>query len=206
LRTLIVAAHPDDEVLGCGGLVLKLNKKQEIFSLVLTKGGRENPILTDKVAEFLGFRNHWQLDFPDNKFDTLPLIEIIRAVEKIKTEIKPDIIFTHFEHDLNKDHRLTYEAVETATRPMAGESVRELFSFEIPSSTEWKFPNVFAPNWFVDISDTIEDKIKAFQMYDTEVRDYPHPRSPEAMRTIAKRWGILSGLNSAEAYLLVRKV
>jgi len=206
VRYLIVAAHPDDEVLGCGGTALKLFKKQEVYCLVLTRGGREKPISTDEVSKFMGFKGHWQLRFPDNCFDTIPLIEITQEIEKIKKEIKPQVVFTHFEHDLNKDHRITYEAVATATRPMAGETVRELYSFEIPSSTEWKFPNVFAPNVFIDISDTLEKKIKAFSMYESEVREFPHPRSPEAMRVIAKRWGVLSGLKCAEAFLLVRKI
>jgi len=206
VKTLIIAAHPDDEVLGCGGTVLKLAKKQQIYSLVLNKGGREKPILTDKVSDFMGFTKSWQLDLPDNRFDTVPLADIVKIVEDVKNEIKPDVVFTHFEYDLNKDHQLTYQAVLTATRPMAKETVKELYSFEIPSSTEWKFPNVFAPNVFIDISDTIEKKIEAFKMYETEVRDFPHPRSPEAMRVIAKRWGILSGLKCVEAFYLVRKV
>lgn len=206
MKTLIIAAHPDDEVLGCGGTVLKLAKKQQIYSLVLNKGGREKPILTDKVSDFMGFTKSWQLDLPDNRFDTVPLADIVKIVEDVKNEIKPDVVFTHFEYDLNKDHQLTYQAVLTATRPMAKETVKELYSFEIPSSTEWKFPNVFAPNVFIDISDTIEKKIEAFKMYETEVRDFPHPRSPEAMRVIAKRWGILSGLKCVEAFYLVRKV
>jgi LmbE family N-acetylglucosaminyl deacetylase len=154
----------------------------------------------------MGFKDFWQLDFPDNRFDSVPQIEITKEIEKIKSEINPQVVFTHFEHDLNKDHRITYESVSVATRPMAFESVKELYSFEIPSSTEWKFPNVFAPNVFIDITDTIDKKIQAFSMYETEVREFPHPRSPEAMRTIAKRWGVLSGLKCAEAFLLVRKI
>uniref|UniRef100_A0A6M3IXF3 Putative N-acetylglucosaminylphosphatidylinositol de-N-acetylase n=1 Tax=viral metagenome TaxID=1070528 RepID=A0A6M3IXF3_9ZZZZ len=205
MKTLIIASHPDDEILGCGGTTLKLMKKQQIYSLVLNQGGRDKSIFTNKVSDFMGFTKSYQLDFPDNRFDTVPLADIIKAVEGVKNEVKPDAIFTHFEHDLNKDHQLTFQAVLTATRPMRGETVKELYSFEIPSSTEWKFPNVFAPNVFIDISDTIEKKIKAFGMYGSEVRPYPHPRSPEAMRIIAKRWGILSGLKCAEAFYLVRK-
>jgi LmbE family N-acetylglucosaminyl deacetylase len=202
LKTLIVSAHPDDEILGCGGMALKLT---DCYSLVLNKGGRENAILTDKVAGFMGFKGHWQFDFPDNKFDTVPLLEIIRVVEGIKNEIKPQVVFTHFEHDLNIDHKLTYQAVMTACRPIAGESVKEIYSFEIPSSTEWNFPRIFAPNIFVDIENTIDKKIEAFKMYESEVRNFPHPRSPEALRVIAKRWGVVSGLKAAEAFLCVRQ-
>jgi len=205
MRILIISAHPDDEVLGCGGTILKLSKNQEVFSLIFTKGGRGNPISADKAAKFMGFHKNWQLDYPDNKFDTVPLIDLIKEIEIIKNQIKPQAIFTHFEYDLNQDHKLIFQAVMTATRPVGGESVREIYSFEIPSSTEWKFPNVFAPNVFIDISDTIEKKIEAFKFYESEVREYPHPRSPEAMRVFAKRWGILSGLGCAEAFLLVRK-
>jgi LmbE family N-acetylglucosaminyl deacetylase len=106
---------------------------------------------------------------------------------------------------LNVDHRLTYQAVLTAARPMAGETVREIYSFEIPSSTEWNPPRIFAPNVFIDIEDSIEKKIEAFKMYETEVREFPHPRSPEALRVIAKRWGVISGLKFAEPFILVRK-
>jgi len=202
MKTLIVSAHPDDEVLGCGGLALKL---KDCYSLVLNKGGRENPIFTDKVAQFMGFKRHWQLDFPDNRFDTVPLLDIVQEIEKVKNELRPQVIFTHFEHDLNIDHRITFEAVMTAFRPISGDSVKEIYSFEIPSSTEWKFPLIFAPNVFIDIEDTIEKKIQAFQLYDSEVREFPHPRSPEALRVIAKRWGVVGGLKCAEAFILIRK-
>lgn len=201
MKILIISAHPDDEVLGCGGTSLKY---KEVYSLVLSKG-RDNQITTDKVAEFMGFQKHWQFDFPDNKFDTVPLLDIVEVIEKIKNEIKPQIVFTHFEYDLNIDHKITYQAVITATRPIAGESVREIYSFEIPSSTEWNSPRIYAPNVFVDIEDTIKKKIEAFCMYESEVRSFPHPRSPEALRVIAKRWGVVSGLKCAEAFLLIRK-
>jgi len=202
LKTLIVAAHPDDEILGCGGTALK---QKDCCSLVLNKGGRENSISTEKVAKFMGFKEHWQYDLPDNKFDTVPLLDIIQIIEKVKNELRPQIVFTHFEYDLNIDHKITYQAVMTACRPLAGEPVKEIYSFEIPSSTEWNFPRIFAPNVFVDIENTIEKKIEAFQLYDSEVREFPHPHSPEALRVIAKRWGVVSGMKSAEAFLLVRK-
>jgi LmbE family N-acetylglucosaminyl deacetylase len=125
--------------------------------------------------------------------------------EGVKNEIKPEVVFTHFEHDLNIDHKLTYQAVMTACRPMFGESVKEVYSFEIPSSTEWNFPRIFAPNVFVNIEETLEKKIEAFKMYESEVREFPHPRSPEALRVIAKRWGVVSGMKAAEAFLLIRK-
>jgi len=148
-------------------------------------------------------------DYPDNRFDTVALIDIIKTIEKVKEEVKPDIIYTHHYGDLNIDHRITFDAVMTAARPVQGESVKEIYSFEIPSSTEWYFSstkNYFMPNVFMDISETIEKKLQALKEYKSEVRQFPHPRSPEAIKSIAKKWGSNSGLKYAEAFCLVRLI
>ena len=218
---LIIAAHPDDEILGCGGTIARLNKEgYKITTLILGEGissrddvrdvkKREKDILELKeVAKrantMLGIREVFFHDFPDNRFDTVPFLDIVKVIEKIKNKIKPDIIFTHYEKDLNIDHQITYRAVITATRPLKGESVKEIYSFEVPSSTEWSCPLSFSPNVFYDISETIDIKLKAIEEYKTELREYPHPRSLEGVKLIAKNWGMKVGLEYVEAFKLVR--
>jgi LmbE family N-acetylglucosaminyl deacetylase len=225
-RILIVAAHPDDEILGCGGTIIRrINEGDEVYSLVLGEGitsryqkrilGEEVKLKElhdsyNKVCKFMGFKNWWLYKFPDNRFDSVDLLDIVKVVESIKEELQPEIVYTHFENDLNIDHRLTFQAVLTACRPLNTESVKEILSFEIPSSTEWvsssNAVNNFNPNIFVNIEDTIDKKIEAIKIYKSELREYPHPRSLDALRIISQRWGIVSGLNFAEAFITIRKV
>lgn len=223
---LVVVAHPDDEILGCGGTILRrIAEGDEVYSLILGEGitaryDKREMAGKDEIAKLhdasagvskaMGFKKSWIMDFPDNRFDSVPLLDIIKAVEKVKKEVMPEVIYTHFEKDLNIDHRITFQAVLTACRPLADETVKEILSFEIPSSTEWTSPcsgdNCFRPGVFVDISDTIEKKVNTMEIYESEVKDYPHPRSPESLRITAKKWGIACGLKSAEAFMLVRKI
>ena len=218
---LIVVAHPDDEVLGCGGTVARLNKEgHTIYTLILGEGvtsrdnirnrnKRENEIIdlknyAEKANIILGVKKVFFYDFPDNRFDTIPFLDIVKVIEKIKNKIKPVIIFTHYEKDLNIDHQIIYRAVITATRPLEEETVKEIYSFEIPSSTEWSYPLSFSPNVFYDISETIDIKLKALKEYKSELKEYPHPRSLEGFRLIAKNWGMKVGIEYAEAFKVVR--
>lgn len=220
-RILVIAAHPDDEVLGCGGTVAKLVKQGfETFILILGEGvtsrdnirnieKRENEILdlknyTEKANKVLGVKKIFFYDFPDNRFDTVPFLDIVKVVENIKDQIKSEIIFTHYEKDLNIDHRIAYKAVITATRPAGEETVKEIYSFEVPSSTEWSYPLSFSPNVFYDISETIDAKLKALEKYKSELHGFPHPRSLEGVKLNAKLWGMKVGLNYAEAFKSVR--
>jgi LmbE family N-acetylglucosaminyl deacetylase len=132
------------------------------------------------------------------------LLDIVKVVEKVKKEIQPDIIFTHYEHDLNIDHQITYRAVITATRPMVYETVKTIYSFEVLSSTEWKYPQEYSPNVFVDISDTLDLKIKAMTEYASELCQYPHPRSVEGIKIKAQMRGMEVGYKFAEAFMLIR--
>lgn len=220
-KILIIAAHPDDEVLGCGGTVAKMTKKgQEAYTIILGEGitsrdgekAQQNEDL-EKLKEqaceanrILGVEEVFFGNFPDNRFDSVDLLEIIKFIEKIKKKIMPDMVFTHYCNDLNNDHRLTYQAVLTAMRPMHDESVRTIYSFEVPSSTEWNYPLSFSPNVFFDVSDTINAKVEALKIYATEVREFPHPRSEEFLRGNAKIWGAKTGLQNAEAFELVRSI
>ncbi|RKY38560.1 MAG: PIG-L family deacetylase [Candidatus Omnitrophota bacterium] len=218
---LVIAAHPDDEVLGCGGTIARLIKEGfEVYTLILGEGITSRDDMRDRkrreeeitelkgeakeANKILGVKEVFFYDFPDNRFDTVPFLDIVKVVEKVKNSINPEIIFTHYEMDLNVDHQITYRAVITATRPLKEESVKEIYSFEIPSSTEWRYPLNFSPDVFFDISTTIDIKIKALEKYKTELKKYPHPRSLEGVKLIAKNWGIKVGLEYAEAFKVVR--
>ena len=174
-KILVVAAHPDDEILGCGGTMARLVKEgSEVYTLILGTGitsryeNNEEVEIKDKLKllkchaheanKLIGVNEVITDDFPDNAFDTVALLDIVKSVEKVKDKIKPGLIFTHYEKDLNIDHKITYEAVITAARPMPGETVRQIYSFEVPSSTEWRYPLSFTPDTFYDVGNTIEIK------------------------------------------------
>lgn len=222
-KILVVAAHPDDAVLGVGGTIAKhAVHGDEIYCLILGEGMtsrysqreevkeeelKQLKSAEEQAAEILGTNKGFFRDFPDNSFDTVPLLQIVKAIEQVKEQVKPDVIYTHHWGDLNIDHQITFKAVLTACRPMTDESVEEIYSFEVPSSTEWNSPDVqnyFIPDVFVDISKTFNKKIKALEAYKSEIREYPHPRSPKALEIIAKRWGVSVGKELVEAFRLVR--
>jgi len=222
---LVISAHPDDEVLGCGGTIVKLIKKgHEVFIAILGEGitsrfdKQEQTDLSQvyklhdkskKVAKYLGAKDLFFMNLPDNRFDTIPLLDIVKKIENLIEKTKPEIVYTHHGGDLNIDHNITFRATITATRPMKGCTVKELYTYEVPSSTEWafgKFNQAFQPNVFVDISNTLENKIFAMKIYDEEVRQFPHPRSTENVIALAQKWGSSVGLLSAEAFELVRYI
>lgn len=220
-KILVVAAHPDDEVLGSGATVSKLVKEGiEAYTLILGEGITSRDEKRDikkrfgeikelkeqiqKANEIIGIKKVFIEKFPDNRFDTVSFLDIVKTIEKVKNKIKPDVIFTHYENDLNIDHQITYKAVLIATRPVVDETVKEIYSFEILSSTEWNYPLTFSPNVYFDISETIKIKQKAMSEYKSELRDYPHPRSLEGIKNNAKLWGVKVGLDYAEAFKCVR--
>jgi len=222
-KILIVAAHPDDEVLGCFGTVARLIKEgYEAYTLILGEGktsrdeeraleNRQDDIklLNSEIVKsnnIIGIKKVFVESFADNRFDSVDLLDIIKVISKVKEEVKPDIIFTHYEHDLNVDHQITYKAVITATRPMEDECVQEIYSFEILSSTEWNYPLSFSPDIFFDISDTIDLKVEAMKIYDSELCQYPHPRSLEGIELNAKYQGMRVGKKAVEAFRSVRVI
>ena len=220
-KILIVAAHPDDEVLGCFGTVARLIQEgYEAYTLILGEGKTsrdeerqvenkkdEIAVLNDEIQNAnsaIGIKKVFVESFPDNRFDSVDLLDIIKVVSKVKDEVKPDIIFTHYEHDLNIDHQITYKAVVTATRPMQDECVKEIYSFEILSSTEWNYPISFSPDTYYDIDDTLDLKIKAMKEYTSELCEYPHPRSLEGIDLNARYQGMRVGKKAVEAFKCVR--
>jgi LmbE family N-acetylglucosaminyl deacetylase len=222
---LVVVAHPDDEVLGCGGTMARLaHEGHEVRVAILAEGmtsrSRKREQADPKEVRHLHSRAQQAADklhakeavvakLPDNRLDTVPLLEVVKLVEDLIEKFKPEVIYTHHPGDLNVDHGVVHRAVLTATRPIPGQKVREIFAMEVPSSTEWAFHRLeptFRPNVFVDISETLETKISALACYDTEAREFPHPRSPEALRAIAARWGTVAGFQAAEAFELIRSL
>lgn len=222
-KILIVAAHPDDEVLGCFGTVAKLIKEgYEAYTLLLSKGKasrhdskttsnfkKEIHVINNEIKKAnntIGIKKVFTYDFPDNKFDSIDLLEIIQAIVEIKNLVKPDIIFTHFENDLNIDHQITYKAVLTATRPMPDECVKEIYSFEILSSTEWNYPLSFQPDTYFDITNTLKLKQKAMKKYKSELCEFPHPRSLKGIKLNAQYQGMRLGKKYLEVFKSIRVI
>ena len=222
---LVVAAHPDDEVLGCGGTMAKLAREGHQISIAILGEGvtsrtdkreQANPAEIEKLkarsqaaGKLIGAKEVFNYDLPDNRFDTVALLDIVKIIEALVTKLSPQTIYTHHAGDLNIDHQLVNRAVLTATRPMKGQSVREIFAFEVPSSTEWAFQRIepsFRANTFMDIGSTLETKTKAMALYESEARAFPHPRSTEALNAIAKRWGSVIGCDAAEAFEVIRAI
>jgi LmbE family N-acetylglucosaminyl deacetylase len=225
MSVLVVAAHPDDEILGCGGTMARLAREgREVRIAILAEGmssryaHREDAdprqlqqlhARAQQAADKVGAKEVVLCKLPDNRLDTVPLLEVVKLVEELVARFRPEVIYTHHPGDLNVDHGVVHRAVLTATRPVAGQCVRDIYAFEVPSSTEWAFQRLepsFRPSVFVDITETLETKIEALACYDTETRKFPHPRSAEALRAIATRWGSVAGLPAVEAFELIRSV
>ena len=221
---LVVAAHPDDEVLGCGATMARLAAEgQPVHIAILGEGITSRSSRDDSGAELLR-RLHQQAEaaalkigakdvvlfkLPDNRLDTLPMLEIAKLIEGLIQKLRPAVIYTHHPGDLNLDHGIVHRAVLIATRPVLGHPVRQILTFEVPSSTEWAFQKiepVFRPNVFVEVSKTLDAKIAALACYDSETRDFPHPRSEQTLRAIATRWGSIIGCTAAESFELVRSI
>jgi LmbE family N-acetylglucosaminyl deacetylase len=225
VKILVIAAHPDDEVLGCGATAARLVAEgHEVHFVILGEGVTSRHAdrsaadaaqlsalhqHTHAAAAKLGVKSVTLHQLPDNRLDTVPLLEVVKIVEELVDRLKPEVIYTHHGGDLNVDHGVIHRAVLTATRPVAGQTVHQIYAFEVPSSTEWAFQRLepaFRPNVFVDVTRTLEAKIAAMECYASEARKFPHPRSPEALRAIAMRWGSVAGCGAAEAFELVRSI
>lgn len=223
-RVLIIASHPDDEVLGCGGTIAKfVEEEAQVLVAFLADGvtsRKADPEVlkheliqrrsaATKACRILGVENIIFGDFPDNEMDRETLLTITRKVEKIINDFLPDTIFTHHVGDVNIDHQLTHKAVVTACRPQIGKSVKHVFSFETPSSTEWQFPNSappFMPNCYIDITNTLSKKLEALDAYAFEMRAWPHSRSIKGVEHLVRWHGASIGTEAAEAFTICRSI
>jgi len=223
---LVVAAHPDDETLGCGGTMARhAAEGDEVTIVILGEGLTSRDDNRDaamrageldslrgagrRAAEAVGARLILFEALPDNRFDSIDLLDIIKCVERVKHEVRPTIVYTHHPGDMNVDHRLTHQAVLTAFRPMPGEIVEAIYAFETLSSTEWQGPDwnkPFVPDHYVDISEYLEHKKRALGCYAGEMRPYPHPRSVQGADIVARARGVEIGVVAAERFRTIRSI
>jgi len=227
-KILVVVAHPDDELLGLGASMHKLINTQncKVRAVILGEGvtSRSEKRDTEKwkkqllihrkniesARKAIGYESVGIYDFPDNRFDTVALLDIIKVIEKEKKDFQPEIIFTHHGGDVNIDHQRTFEAVITCTRPMEHELVSSIITFETPSGTEWRAstdPKHFIPNFFIEVSKSnLDAKIAGMESYEFEKRMFPHPRSPKALSILAQYRGLTIGKEYAESFMIVRTI
>ena len=221
---LIVAAHPDDEALGCGATAARhAAEGGTVETVFVAEGvgarliGPTGPSPDDDIAirrrqageaaGILGTRPPRFLGLPDNRLDSLDLLDVVQRLEAVIADVAPAVIYTHHGGDLNIDHRVVHQAVLTACRPLPGTSVRTIYGFEVPSSTEWTADSgqAFRPTRFVDVARTLDHKLDALRCYKSEMRDFPHPRSIDNLRALAQVRGASAGMHAAEAFTVIRE-
>jgi len=218
---LIIVAHTDDETIGCGGTICKhIEDGDKVFAMSFTDGISSRSVKSKKLkkarylsakqaSKFMGFKWIKNLNFPDNQLDKVPILKIIKEIEKIKDKLKPLIVYTHNFSDLNIDHKLIAEATLTAFRPTPNSKLSELRTFEVPSATDYsqiKNRKNFVPNLFIDISKYWKKKNNTLKIYKSEIKKKTHSRSFEGIKNLAKLRGNQSGLKIAEAFEIIRKI
>jgi LmbE family N-acetylglucosaminyl deacetylase len=210
---VVIAAHPDDELMGCGGTVaLHTRDGDDVVSVIVCEGeslrygpnGVGQAEHTRRAAATLGVRDVRALGFPDQRLDTLTLTEIITPLERILREVRPRLVYCQYGGDINRDHELLFKALLVAARPTES-YLGAVYAFDTASSTEWAYPRTFVPDTWVDIAPTLEVKLAAMACYESEVRPYPHPRSLDALRHRALAWGNQHCMDAAEVFMTVRR-
>lgn len=225
-RIAVIAAHPDDEILGCGATIARhITAGAKVHVLIVAEGAtsrtphrhkEEHVTSLQQLAgsahtahAIIGTSQLTLLDFPDNRLDSVDFLDLVKAVETFIQATAPDTVYTHFPHDLNIDHRLVSEAVQTACRPLPGSAIQRIFFFEVASSTEWRIAGPatnFAPNHFINIEATLAQKLEALAAYSQEMRSWPHARSLQAVEHLARWRGACVGISAAEAFVVARQL
>lgn len=212
-KVMVIATHPDDEILGCGGVIAKHVSNKDIVKTVVVCEGmtlryNDSDIDLDKCriksAEVLGVHESCCLYKRDQRLDTIPMLELVQAIEKEVNEFEPNIIYCQNGKDINYDHKMVFEAAQVAVRPL-NKNIEEVYTFYTPSSTEWGCPIDFVPDTWVDISDYLEVKIKAFSCYATEIKEFPHPRSIDNLKYMAYFFGAQANMNAAECLKTIKR-
>ncbi|TAN56503.1 MAG: PIG-L family deacetylase [Rhodospirillales bacterium] len=222
---LVVATHPDDECLGCGGTMARHSSKGDSVHVLIVAEGvtarssfitsaeSENELFVlrsaaENAANAVGAQPPEFLSLPDNRLDSIAMLDIVKKIEEVVKRTCPDIVYTHHGGDLNIDHRIVHQAVLTACRPLPGSKIRKILAFEILSSTEWATPgaDAFRPNHFVDVSAHWKAKLAALRVYESEMRPFPHSRSLEAVEALSKFRGASAGMPCAEAFMILRSI
>jgi len=226
IRTVaVIAAHPDDEVLGCGGVIARhAQRGDRVHVLIVAEGATSRGMTRSRTDaqgaltglaeaaqtanEILGSASVKLLQYPDNRLDSVDLLDVVKSIEGFIEQFAPETVYTHFSGDLNRDHQIVSEATQVACRPLPNSRIRELLMFEVASSTGWRAGGTaaFCPNYFHDISTTLELKLRALSAYSAEMRPWPHARSLEAIDALAKWRGASIGLAAAEAFVLARRI
>jgi N-acetylglucosamine malate deacetylase 1 len=218
---LVIAAHPDDEVLGCGATMAKHVAQGDLVHVaIMAEGARSRgdteadieiaklKLAAERANTHLGVSDLSFFDFPDNKMDSVPQLDVIQKIESLIKKVKPTRIYTHSPHDVNVDHRVIVSAVEAAARPQPQMQIKSILAFEVQSSSEWRFSGhgAFTPNWFEDVSLFWAKKMEALRHYEVEMRPWPHARSYEAVEHLLKWRGASVGVTAAEAFILLRGI
>ncbi len=213
-NVLILAAHPDDELLGCAGTAALHAAQGDVVTSVIACEGESLRYSEAEVgleqharaaADVLGVRDVRFLRFPDQHLDTLTLTDVITPIEAIVRELQPRVVYCQYGGDINRDHELLFKAILVAARPTEP-CIEAVYAFDTASSTEWAYPRSFAPDTWIDISSVLDKKLAAMRCYESELRDYPHPRSLEALTHKAKAWGNQCCLDAAEVFMTVRRI
>ncbi len=212
-RVLVLAAHPDDEVLGCGGTVALHVERGDAVTAVIACEGQSlryqadgGPLASHShaAAAALGVQDLRLLGFADQRLDTRTLTEVIAPIEAIVRDVRPQVVYCQYGGDLNRDHQLLFQAALVATRPIEG-CIEAVLAFDTASSTEWAYPRTFVPDTWVDVSRTLEKKLDAMACYESELREWPHPRSLRALSSRAQACGSQCCMEAAEAFMTVRR-
>ena len=224
-KILVIAAHPDDEILGCGATLLYYKKLGYSIKVIFLSDGESSRNLkknekkkliklrsdqAKKVSKISKFLKPKFINYPDNQLDTIPILKIVQKIEKEIIRFKPSIIFTHYENDLNVDHQIAFKSVLTATRPKSKSFVRKIYCFEIPSNTDFSFKKnknkIFVPNFYVNIEKYLKKKLELLRIYSGEMKRWPHQRSIKGIKVISNYRGSQIGVKNAEAFICIRNL